>query len=117
MIAGTISKNLPRSGCRNWKRRSAAKVALATSAEPPKTVAMHPKVVDQYIRDLDQLDHLIADDLTAGNDGLAKGPARNRYTVCVIPTARQPFEIGIKGYLDTLLTSLVRIVLLPVVRW
>ncbi len=59
----------------------AAKSALAASEGPPKIVAMHPRVVDQYLRDLGRLDQLIADDLAAGDDGqrrrYAKSSPRN----------------------------------------
>ena len=83
---------------------AAAKAALAASEEPPKTVAMHPKVVDQYLRDLDRLDQLIAGDLAAGDDGLAKALRDIVTKVSVMPApARQPFEIRIEGYLETLL--------------
>jgi hypothetical protein len=83
---------------------AAAKTALAASEEPPKVVAMHPKVVEQYLRDLDRLDQLIADDLVAGDDGLAKALREiiTKVTVMPAPTRQAP-EIRIEGYLETLL--------------
>lgn len=81
-----------------------AKAALAASEEPPKVVTMHPKVVDQYLRDLDRLDQLIAGDLAEGDDGLAKALREIVTQVSVMPApARQAPEIKIEGYLETLL--------------
>jgi site-specific DNA recombinase len=85
---------------------AAAKAALASSEEPPKVVAMHPRVVDQYLRDLDRLDQLIADDLAAGDDGLAKALREIVTKVTVMPApAREAPLIRIGGYLETLLNQ------------
>ena len=60
----------------------AAKAALTASKEPRKVVTMRPKVVDQYLRDLDRLDHKI--------------------TVMPAPSRQAP-EIKLEGYLKALL--------------
>jgi site-specific DNA recombinase len=81
-----------------------AKAALATAGEPPKVVTLHPKIVDQYLRDLDRLDAMIAADLSAGDDGLANALRAIVDRVSVIPApARQAPEIRIEGHLETLL--------------
>lgn len=82
----------------------AAKAALASSEEPPKVVSMHPRVVDEYLRDLDRLDRLIADDLAAGDDGLRRALRDILTQVTVMPTpTREAPEIRIVGYLESLL--------------
>jgi hypothetical protein len=66
-------------------------------------VTIHPRIVDEYLRDLDRLDQLIADDLAAGDDGLVRalGDILTKVTVMPAPTRQAP-EIRIDGYLETL---------------
>ena len=115
IVAGTVTKE--EAAKRMPELRGvlvAAKVALAASEEPPKVVTMHPRVVDQYIRDLDRLDKLMADDLAAGDDGLAKALREIVTSVSVMPApARQPPEIKIEGYLETLLKQSSLTIVLP----
>lgn len=81
-----------------------AKADLAAAGEPLKVVTLHPKVVDQYLRDLDQLDQLIAGDLAESDEGLAKALRAIIDKVSVMPApARQPPEIRIEGHLEILL--------------
>ena len=107
IIAGTVSKERAAERMPVLEAEfTAAKAALAASEAPPKAVAMHPKVVDQYLRDLDRLDQLIAADLAAGDDGLAKALRQIVTQVSVMPAPpRQPVEIRIEGCLETLLNQ------------
>jgi hypothetical protein len=83
-----------------------AKAALAAVGEPPKVVTLHPGVVDQYLRDLAQLDRMIAGDLAEGDDGLAQALRAIVERVSVMPApARQAPEVRIEGHLAALLNA------------
>ena len=82
---------------------AAAKAALAASGAPPKAVTVHPKIEEQYLRNLDRLDQLIAGDLAAGDDGLAKALREIVSSVTVTPSAEEMPVIKIEGALETLL--------------
>lgn len=118
IIAGTVSQEKAAERMPGLQVEvEAAKAALASSEEPPKVVTMHPRVVDEYLRDLDRLDQLIADDLAAGDDGLAKALREilTKVTVMPAPTG-QPPRIEIEGYLETLLKQAGSTNVLPGVK-
>jgi len=82
-----------------------AKATIAVAEQPPNVLQLHPKLAERYLADLDRrLDQLIADDLAAGDDGLAKALREivTAVTVMPAPAGRAP-EIKIEGYLEALL--------------
>lgn len=83
--------------------RDGLKAALAATDEPPKVVSLHPTAVEQYLRDIDRLADLIADDPDAHDTDLADAVRSMIDSVVVEPApAHTPPELVVNGSLARL---------------